>query len=471
MAYIIKFPEGIVKPPLGGIPNPEHPFMKGHLMSLLFDGAGTFPLWRNVGWDVGGGSNFGGPTILTGGETRPREASLSSAFADAGWWSNQEGLALRLQTAAANVNLGESSFLPTTGVTVLVVRRMWVNTAFTGGQLFQLAGPPANDQTFYCAAPYNGDNNTYLRFGGVAGANNLNGDIGIGDGTSDIPQRFVFSAGPAGMRVWFNGVRKLKSETAVTRTASTADLLLNGIVGFGASDVEINYFHIIDYQWPDNLCRWWSAEPYDHLYIKPVRYTYFLLPGLLTIEVNAGPNQSVNAFTTVTLAGSGTGTTYLWTVVSGPGGQTFVDATSPTTNVTFTISGVYVFRLTATNVLGSASDDVQITIVNVAPVVSAGPDQTVLLGTAVTTAGSATDDGLPIPPGTLTILWTKISGPGTATFLDSADPTTTVTFSAAGVYVLQLSGYDGEKTTTDTMSVTVSGDCVAPSADPTFDCG
>ncbi len=201
--------------------------------------------------------------------------------------------------------------------------------------------------------------------------------------------------------------------------------------------------------------------------------------GNIVLVSDAGPNQSVNAFTVVTLAGSGTNTdypcaavplTYLWSKVSGPGVATFVDATDPLTNVNFSASGVYVLRLTVSNEFESATDDVQITVVNAAPVVNAGPDQTILIGNTIITAGTATDDGLPIPPAALTILWTKLSGPGSVSFLDNSDPTTVVTFSAAGIYILQLSAFDGEKTTTDTMTVTILADCALPSPDPTFDC-
>ncbi len=58
---------------------------------------------------------------------------------------------------------------------------------------------------------------------------------------------------------------------------------------------------------------------------------------------------------------------------------------------------------------------------NQAPVVNAGPDQTVTFPTTVTLNGSVTDDGLPAVPGSTTKQWTKTSGPGTVTF---TSPTT-----------------------------------------------
>lgn len=206
-----------------------------------------------------------------------------------------------------------------------------------------------------------------------------------------------------------------------------------------------------------------------------------IVPGSLIPTVDAGPNQSVNAFTTVTLAGSGTAgnypcaaLTYLWTKIFGDGTPTFVSATNPTTNVTFSASGIYILRLTASNGLDSVFDDVQITINNSPPIVNAGFDQTVLLTDTTTLAGSALDDGLPVPPGLLTTTWSKISGPGTASFADASSLGTTVSFSAAGVYILLLIAFDGEKTSADSVAITVLGGnigtCMLPSDDPIFDC-
>ena len=48
---------------------------------------------------------------------------------------------------------------------------------------------------------------------------------------------------------------------------------------------------------------------------------------------------------------------------------------------------------------------------NAAPVVDAGPDQTVVLPAAATLTGTVTDDGVSGLP--VVIAWTKTSGPGT----------------------------------------------------------
>lgn len=93
---------------------------------------------------------------------------------------------------------------------------------------------------------------------------------------------------------------------------------------------------------------------------------------------------------------------------------------------------------------------------NVAPTVSAGTAQSITLPAAADLSGSANDDGLPNPPAALTLAWSKDSGPGTVVFGNSAQATTTATFSAAGSYVLRLSAFDGALTGSATVAITVS---------------
>jgi hypothetical protein len=92
---------------------------------------------------------------------------------------------------------------------------------------------------------------------------------------------------------------------------------------------------------------------------------------------------------------------------------------------------------------------------NHAPVVNAGPDQSIKLPAQATMQGSVTDDGLPNPPATATNTWSQVSGPGTATFADLHSLTTTVSFSGAGTYVLRLTGDDSALQTSDDVTVTV----------------
>jgi hypothetical protein len=93
---------------------------------------------------------------------------------------------------------------------------------------------------------------------------------------------------------------------------------------------------------------------------------------------------------------------------------------------------------------------------NQAPVVNAGSDQAVTLPNSANLSGTATDDGLPNPPGTLSPTWSKVSGPGTVTFGDPSALSTTASFSAAGIYVLRLTADDSALQGSDDLTVTVN---------------
>lgn len=94
---------------------------------------------------------------------------------------------------------------------------------------------------------------------------------------------------------------------------------------------------------------------------------------------------------------------------------------------------------------------------NEVPVVSAGIDQTIQASTTLTTtlAGIATDDGLPTFS-TMTVTWSKVSGPGTVTFANANSTSTTASFSDSGTYVLQLSASDTALSDTDTVTIYVN---------------
>jgi hypothetical protein len=107
---------------------------------------------------------------------------------------------------------------------------------------------------------------------------------------------------------------------------------------------------------------------------------------------------------------------------------------------------------------------------NQAPIVNAGPDQTIALPAAANLNGVVTDDGLPNPPGTVTTTWTKVSGPGTVTFGNANAKVTTATFSTAGTYVLRLTANDSVLQASDDVQITVTGaatPCSGLCANPT----
>jgi RHS repeat-associated protein len=149
-----------------------------------------------------------------------------------------------------------------------------------------------------------------------------------------------------------------------------------------------------------------------------------------------------------------------WSVASGPGPVTFANANAASTTATFTEPGTYVLVLTATDSVLTSSDQTTITINsssyrNVAPTVSAGPNQVITLPDMADLSGTASDDGLP-SGNPITLAWSEVSGPAPMTFVNPAFGLTQALFTAPGTYVLQLAASDGELTSTSTTTVTVN---------------
>ncbi|HEX8697680.1 MAG TPA: PKD domain-containing protein, partial [Myxococcaceae bacterium] len=188
-------------------------------------------------------------------------------------------------------------------------------------------------------------------------------------------------------------------------------------------------------------------------------------PGNNLPVANAGPDQTVDEATAVTLNGSATdpdneALALSWVQTAGPsvrlsdaniGSPSFV-APNVGTNTVLT------FQLTANDGKGFATDTVNITVrntVNVAPVANAGLDQTVNEGTAVTLDGRGSSD----PDGdTLTYAWAQIAGTPQVTLAgaNTAQPTFTapnVTADAALTFRLTVS--DGTLSHTDTVVINV----------------
>lgn len=97
---------------------------------------------------------------------------------------------------------------------------------------------------------------------------------------------------------------------------------------------------------------------------------------------------------------------------------------------------------------------VTVLAVNDAPLVSAGSDTSVTLPALLTLGGAISDDGLPLPA-LVTATWSKVSGPGTVTFVAPGSPISIATFSAPGQYVLRLTATDGALTASDDVTVGV----------------
>jgi hypothetical protein len=133
----------------------------------------------------------------------------------------------------------------------------------------------------------------------------------------------------------------------------------------------------------------------------------------------------------------GTITSYSWTKVSG-GAVTLLNPTSPTLALEDLVAGTYVFQLTVKDNYGATHSDNMNLVVNIAPVVSAGADQTVTLpDDNVTLYGSASDEDGSIRG----YSWVKVSG-GSAVMSGNLTPTVTISDLQEGTYVFKLNAKD-----------------------------
>jgi len=183
---------------------------------------------------------------------------------------------------------------------------------------------------------------------------------------------------------------------------------------------------------------------------------------------NSGPDQAVTKNTLVQLVGTGSSDadgdsiTFSWAQAGGPAVALMGSTTSLPTFLPV-LSGIYTFTLTVTDVdAAEASDQVVITVTNLAPVANAGPDQpmaakhqTIMLdGTA-----SLDPDGDPI-----TFLWTA---PPSTPLSNVNDPLPTFTATRSGTYTFLLEVDDGDGgTDTDTVVVTVANTPPTANAGP-----
>lgn len=162
---------------------------------------------------------------------------------------------------------------------------------------------------------------------------------------------------------------------------------------------------------------------------------------------NAGLDQTVKVGHTVTLDGSasfdpeGGPLSFQWRIVSAPTGSTAALTGADTESPTFVadVVGDYVIELVVTdNRRQTGSDQVLVKAVeNRAPVVNAGPDQTVTVGTLVTLDGSKSSD----PDGDpLAFQWRFVSQPegSTAELTDADKAQAKFTPDVVGEYIIEL---------------------------------
>lgn len=157
---------------------------------------------------------------------------------------------------------------------------------------------------------------------------------------------------------------------------------------------------------------------------------------------------------------SGSSLSLAWTKRKGPGNVTFSAPSAAASTASFSKDGTYTLRLTASD--GKLSGFAEVTVVargNLAPTVSAGADQSVTLAAGASLAATVDDDGLP-QGSTVSVTWTKQSGPGKVTFTPPNAATTTATFAKVGTYVLKITATDGDKNASDSVTVVVTASAV-----------
>jgi RHS repeat-associated protein len=188
---------------------------------------------------------------------------------------------------------------------------------------------------------------------------------------------------------------------------------------------------------------------------------------------NAGPDQSVFVGTMVTLDGSdsqdvdGDTLSFIWSFVSVPAGSTAAlsDPSAVGPQFTVDVPGEYIAQLTVNDGTTDSTDTVVIGTQNSAPVASAGPDQTALVGDMVTLNGSGSSDA---DGDALTFEWSFVSRPAgsAASLSDPGAVQPTFEVDRFGSYVLQLIVNDGTAdSAADTVTITTEN------SPPTADAG
>ncbi|UZR98134.1 PKD domain-containing protein [Chondrinema litorale] len=163
-----------------------------------------------------------------------------------------------------------------------------------------------------------------------------------------------------------------------------------------------------------------------------------------------------------TLSGSGSdpdggSVTFLWSQLSGPSQAILQDSTTATLNVSNLIEGTYSFNLQVTDDEGNSVNDqvnviVQAAKVDELPVSWADYDKQITLPvTTVKLSGNGYDpDG-----GSVSFLWTQLSGPSQATFSDATASDVYLSYLVVGTYTFNLEVTDDEGSSTSDQVIVV----------------
>lgn len=187
--------------------------------------------------------------------------------------------------------------------------------------------------------------------------------------------------------------------------------------------------------------------------------------------VSAGSNQTIALPASAILAGTvtddglpvGATLTSTWSKTSGPGIVTFANPNSPATTATFSLSGTYILRLTASDTEFTVFSEVAVIVqaANQPPTITINPTWSVVLPSRLTVTYTVSDDRLP-SNGVLTVSWDTVGGPGDVGYRDQTPSlnnvgSVSVGFSQAGTYVLRITATDTQYTVSQQITVTVTG--------------
>jgi hypothetical protein len=234
--------------------------------------------------------------------------------------------------------------------------------------------------------------------------------------------------------------------------------------------------------------------------ISPLALIAFVMAILITCKksdtdlppvAKAGPDQVITLPTdSVLLDGSASGnpdgpiTKWLWTKISGPSTFTIINSSAPKTRVKNLVEGIYVFELKVTNKSNLTAIDQVVIAVNAQPnpgplpgplpVANAGADTSIKLLScgikgSVTLNGSRSSD-----PGTHIsgYVWTQISGPSAASFVNQTSAIATAGNLSNGQYFFQLQVFNANGLSSkDTMKVEVTTELTATNLDLTINGG
>jgi len=106
-----------------------------------------------------------------------------------------------------------------------------------------------------------------------------------------------------------------------------------------------------------------SDEASDTAKRPRLTITYGADPNLPTVSAGTAPPGATSAVAATLNGTVSNATTTLWTKVSGPGSVTFGNASSASTQATFSQAGEYILRLAAGNASGQTSGDLAVTVV------------------------------------------------------------------------------------------------------------